>query len=276
MRELWRLRLGLAVCVLLAVLAALWSAYKVGVFPPSLSARELEMAEASTQVLIDTPKSVLLDARSSQTTLNPRAVLIGNVMASPPVRAYIARRTGVPAGAIQATTPLTQEAPRAISQPGNRRKIGDILRSTDQYRLNIQVNPTVSILDIYAEAPTAASAGRLANGAVDGLRDYLNALSVSQGIPDSRRVHLTPLGRARGEVINQGVRIQAALLSFLVMLLACCAALLFLARVKRGWSSAGDDAEGAPPPYGVEQLDGLPRVLGRTSFSHGSRPASKA
>jgi hypothetical protein len=249
MRELWGMRVGLALAVALAFVVALSSVTRVSLFPPGLAPRPMEMATATTHVLVDTPRSVVLDRRAGTLnfqSLSSRAVLLGNVMSSPPVRAAIARRADIPAGALQATTPLTPDQPRPVADAGGGRHMSDLTRSLDQYRLSLRTNPTVPILDIYAQAPTADKARRLADGAVDGLRDYLRALAARQRIAPKDQVQLEQLGRAQGGVINHGVGLQVALLSFMLVFGAACAGLLFVARVRRGWQAAGT----APRPQG--------------------------
>src|SRR5689334_1028175 len=94
LRELWQLRLGLVASLVLALLAALWSVGKIGLLPPSIKPRALEMAAASTSALVDTPKSTVLDLgvdTYSFTSITNRSLLVGNIMASAPVRQYIAR-----------------------------------------------------------------------------------------------------------------------------------------------------------------------------------------
>jgi hypothetical protein len=238
LRELCRVPFGLAISCMVALFVALTITYEIDVLPPGLEPRTHEMATASAHVLVDTPKSTVLDLRQGTLEfegMTNRAVLLGNVMASVPVREYIARRAGVPADRIRATTPTTPEYPRAIADPENRRRTSDILRSTDEYRLKISANPTVPVLDVYSQAPTADASKQLANAAVDGLRDYLATIARTQGIPESRQVRLEQLGRARGGVINGGVNLTVAALSFLFVFALSCAAVLFLSRVRRGW-----------------------------------------
>jgi len=213
LRELWRLRIGVGIVFLLALFVALSSIDRVSLFPPGVKGRQLEIAAASTRVLIDSPRSQIIDLRTDTydlTSLTSRADLIGNVMASAPVREYIARRAAVDPLRIQAVSPITANVPRSLVEPGSEKRASDILRSTDQYRLDIQASPSVPILSISSQAPNKEAAERLANGAVDGLRDYLRALG--------------------------------------------CCAVLFLARVHRGWSTAADteheDGGDAPPPAG--------------------------
>jgi hypothetical protein len=234
------------------VVIALTSINQVSLFPPGIKGRQLEIAAASTRVLVDSPRSEIIDLRTDTyafTSLTTRADLLGNVMASAPVREYIARRANIDPLRIQASTPITANVPRNLSEPGSEKRASDILRSTDQYRIDIQSNPTVPILNISAQAPNKDAAERLANGAVDGLRDYLAALAVRQGTDPKKQVRLEQLGRARGGVINHGIGVEIALLSFIFVFVLSCCAVLFLSRVRRGWSAAASK-EGAEPPSG--------------------------
>lgn len=239
--ELWRIRHAVAGCLVLALVAAVVATHKVSLLPPELSPRALEIASASTDVLVDTPKSAVLDLRQDLfdiTSLTNRAVLLGNVMASPTVLAYIGRRAGVRPDAIEAVTPRTPNSPRPFVSPGNEKRATDLLRSTGQYRLSIEANPTVPVLKIYAQAPTAKAAQELANSSVDGLRDYLVQQAVARGVQRDKQVRLVQLGRAHGAVINGGVRFDVALLTFLVVFTLAATAAIFVARVRRGFELA--------------------------------------
>jgi hypothetical protein len=240
LRKLWGLRGGVALCLALAVFAGVWSTHRVSLFPPRLTPRALEMATASTHVVVDTPKSSVLDLRQSTynfESLRNRAVLLGNVIAGPTVRQAIARRAGLAPDVLRVQAPLTLEEAAPPPESGNERHTSDILKSNDQYRLNIQANLSVPMLDIYAQAPTAASAALLANAAVDQLRAYLRRLADAQGTPAPDRIRLLQLGRAQGTVINKGVRWEVALLAFVLTFAFACASVLFLSRVRAGWRS---------------------------------------
>lgn len=250
LRELWRLRLGVTLSFLLAAVIALSSIDEVSLFPPGVKSRQLEIAAASTRVLIDSPRSEIIDLRADTyafTSLTTRAALLGNVMASAPVREYVAHRAKIDPQSIQAVAPITANVPRALTEPGSEKRASDILRSTDQYRLDIQANPSVPILNISSQAPNKDAAERLANGAVDGLRDYLRALAIRQGTDPDKQVRLVQLGRARGGVINHGIGLQIALLSFVFVFVLSCCAVLFLSRVRRGWSEAASKEAGEQP-----------------------------
>ncbi|HVL31161.1 MAG TPA: hypothetical protein VM299_02935 [Solirubrobacteraceae bacterium] len=243
LRELSRLRIGVAICLLLATFAAISVSYRISLSPPALKPRSLAMAAASTDVLVDTPRSLVLDLRQDTfdiESLTNRAVLLGNIMASPPVVSFIAARAGVSPDAIRATTPRTPNSPRPFVNAANKKSARDLLASTDQYRLSIEASPTVPVLNIYAQAPTASAAEALANASVDGLRDYLARIARAQDVVGRRQVRVVQLGRAEGKVINDGIRWQLALLVFVVVLAGSSAAAIFMARVRAGFMLADE------------------------------------
>ena len=238
MRELWGQKAGLAIAFAVALLAAGRVLFGIGLFPPSIEPNSQGLASASTQAIVDTPRSSVIDLREdtySFTGLTNRALLLGNVIASPPVREYIARRAGVPAAQIKVQPPLTPEQPRVIADGANQPKTSDILKSPEEYRLDVQANPTVPVLDIYAEAPDGPAAARLADASIDGLRDYLRAIAVRHHTPPARRVKLEQLGRADGGAVASGVGLQLAIVVFVFVFAIAAAAVLFVARVRRGW-----------------------------------------
>lgn len=242
--RLWTLRPYVLACAAFALLVAVSSVASISLSPPGLRARSLEMATATTHVVVDTPRSSVLDLRQntySFEALTQRAVLLGNVMANGPVRADIARRARVPADVLMIAAPLTPKVPRAPAGAENQKKAGDILKSTNQYRISIEANPTVPVLDIYAQAPTVNQASELANASVDGLRAYLGTLATDQQIPSRDQIRLLQLGRARGAVINRSVDWQTAFVAFVLTFALACATVIYLSRVLRGLRLAALD-----------------------------------
>jgi hypothetical protein len=246
LRELSEHRLGLAVSIAIALLAGFWSIARISLFPPGIESRNLETASASTRVLVDMPQSMVLDL-SVQTidveSLTNRALLVGNLIGSAPMRETISERVGVPADRLEIAAPLTREWPRAIQQAGVKRSTSDILKSPDQYRINVRANPTVPVLEISTQAPTVEAAVRLADGAVLGAKDYLRDLAARQGLDDDEQVRIEQLGSATGGVINEGVSVKVAILSFLLALTVSCGAVLVSARIRAGWK-AGAQVDG--------------------------------
>jgi hypothetical protein len=232
-RGLWKIRGWVAACAAFAVAVSVWSLMH--------TSGSLEMATATTQVVVDTPKSTLVDVRQDTygiDGLTNRALLLGNVMASPAVRADIARRANVPFEDLQVVPPTTAKQPRVLAEAGNERHTSDILKLNGEYRLYITANPTVPFLQIYAQTPTAESAGALANAAVGGVQSYLETLSKSTRTPTSEQIRLMQLGSARGVVINDGIKWRFALLVFLLTFAVSCATVIWVRRVRDGWRLA--------------------------------------
>ena len=92
----------------------------ISLAPPGLTSRSLQMATASAQVVVDTPLSTLIDARQDThglDALTNRALLLGNVMASPQVRADIAQRAGMPFDELQVVPPITPSSRACSPRP---------------------------------------------------------------------------------------------------------------------------------------------------------------
>jgi hypothetical protein len=242
LRELSRLRTGLILSLLAAIVAAIISIYKVGLFPPTLTPRSLEIGAASTEVLVDNHHSTIADLRSAGTDFNAmttRTDLLGSVMSTAPVKAYIGKALGIDPARVDITTPITASVPRVVVEPGSGQSAMAIVASADHYKLEVQADPSVPILHIYAQAPTAAGAVRLANASVDGLRYYLATVSANQRISNANQVRVEQFGAAQGGTVNGGVAIPIAILAFLATLGICCAATVFAGRVVRGFRFAG-------------------------------------
>ena len=241
MWTMWQLKPWLAASAVLAFVVAVWSVASISLIPPGLHSRNLKMATATAHVVVDTPRSSVLDLRQNTydfQALTQRAVLLGNVIANGPVRAAIATQAHVPVDALQIAPPLTAKQPRATVGTGRQPSVSDIAKSTKQYTLSIEANPTVPVLDIYAQAPDATTAATLANGSVVALRQYLGQVATTQQIPSRDQIRLLALGSATGKVINKGIDLQLAFVVFLLTFAIACAASLFISRIRRGWRSA--------------------------------------
>lgn len=239
LHQLWRHKVGSALCLAFAVISAIWSLYHIALLPPGLTPRHLEIGAASTSVLVDAPHSKIVDLNANTqdfAALTTRADLLSNVMASSPVRGYIAARAHVPVSSIVAVASLGSDLPRSAFEPGSERRSTDLIHETDKYRLAISVNPAQPIMYVDAQAPDAAGAANLANAAVDGLRDYLRLMADQDKVRHSARTRLIQFGRAQGGIVNPSVNKELALLTFLISFAVACATFRVVLRVRHGWS----------------------------------------
>lgn len=248
MRELWDHKLGLAIALAIALLAA-GRMYGFGLFPPGLE-RAAGDGHAATHVLVDTPQSTTVDLRQGTSDiegLTNQALLVSNAMASAAVRERIAVRAGIPANAIRTSTPLNAEYPEGIAEGGGPQG-AEGLSPTFLYRLDIQANPSVPLIDINTQAPTEDSAVKLANAAADGLESYLGAITRHDATPTDSRIKLVQLGRAQPLATSRGAGPVFTLLVFVLVFAAASATVLFVTRMRRDWRASGDRLGVDPTP----------------------------
>jgi hypothetical protein len=237
LRELWRHKLGLVVVAILAALATVQVVWGISLSPPRVGHDSLDMASASAEV-VDTPRSSAVDPQVDAYTLKSlsnRALILGNLMASLPVREYIAEQAHVPLGRVRVEPPLTPEQPRPLADSAHSAHVSDLFKRPDEYRLSVQATPMAPVLDLYAVAPTSAAARALATSAVVGLRTYLDSVDANQQVPAVDQVRLEKLGNAQSGSIAGGASLQLGVLTFLVAFALGCMAILTLERVRRGW-----------------------------------------
>lgn len=245
MRELWEHKLGFAIALAIALLAA-GRMYGFSIFPPDLD-HSAGNGRAVTHVLVDTPQSTTVDLRQGTYDLeglNNRALLVSNAMASAAVVERIASRAVVPPNAIRINTPLNAEYPEGVTESGGLQGAEGLFPAL-LYRLDIQANPTVPLIDINTEAPTQDAAVKLADAAADGLNSYLTAIARSDATPSGSRINLVQLGRAQPVATSRGAGPALTLFVFALVFAAASATVLFVTRVRKGWRAI--DTFGANP-----------------------------
>ena len=160
----------------------------LGPFPPNGEENGLEIATATTHVMIDTPASSppLAFSRAlpqDVETSVKHAELLGRVAVSRPVLERVAGYCRVSPNAISGLARTTADVPLALTEPDSERRASEIQGSRSRYRLEVQGRPIppvvgapTPVFDVYTQAPSAGQAECLANAVVVGLRGYLRTL----------------------------------------------------------------------------------------------------
>jgi hypothetical protein len=239
--RLWKLRLWVAIGVVLAVAAA----------AATLTlAKSTVYAAASTQMVVDSPRSALGDAQTDLTPFTMRAVVYARLMTSAEALQYIGQAAGVDGSLIAADGPSEIGAPQAIHVP-TAIVGGKQISPTSHWSLRFDQNPVLPTVDVYAQAPTTKQAIRLANGAVAGFGNYLQTLESEGKVPGGARVTVRQLGGATGGIVDPGTTKKIALLAFLIVMALWCGLLLYFSRVVEDMRSANRRAAvstAAPAP----------------------------
>ncbi len=256
LRQLSRRRLLVAIVVVVAVFAAILSAYRISVSPPGLQSRALQVGAASSQILVDSPKSALVAGASLGTfeALSTRAKIYGEYLSSLAARKEIAKLADVPASSISSSGPFSSATGQNnYESQSSEDRANEILQEGAQSRLVFTGQEGVPILTVDAQASTAPLAVELANASFTTLRRYVNNLS-ADGEDVKRGVTVRELGAPEGGTIGSGNDVVLMALAFLAVLVLGCAAILVVPRFTQRWRALSqvEDEELRPgPPAGV-------------------------
>jgi hypothetical protein len=236
-RQLWSRKLLVGLVIVVAALAAILSAYRISVSPPGLHSRALQVGAASSQILVDSPKSALVDGASLGTfeALSTRAKIYGEYLSSLAARKQIAKLAGVPAASISSSGPFSPATGQTnYESQSSEDRANEILQEGAQSRLVFTGQEGVPILTVDAQAATAARAVDLANASFIALKQYVNNLSVD-GEDVKRGVTVRELGAPEGGTIGAGNDVVLMALAFLAILILGCAAILVVPRFTQRW-----------------------------------------
>lgn len=232
-----RRRRSVGISLVVAIVACACTLYQPSVMPPGLHHRGLTIGAASTELLIATP-NLAVGGPGDYLSLVNRGILIGNVMVSAPVLDDVGRALGISPSRIQATAPMTANVPRTLIEPGSGSNATALVASPDQYKLEIQADPSVPILHVYAQAPSAGTAIVLARAAVSGVISYISHVQAAGNVPRAQQVRVERLGPVTGGTANPGAPMQIAMLVFVAAFAISLWVTVLFDSLRRGWVAA--------------------------------------
>jgi hypothetical protein len=231
-----------AIVLVLAVFAAILTAYQVSISPPGLHKRTLQVSAASSQILVDSPKSTLVSGGSTDTfsALATRAMIYGQYLSSLEARRQIAKKVGVPPATIATAGPYSPETGQTAyeSQPAGERA-NELLKEGAVNRLVFTAQEGVPILSVSSQAPSTERAIALANASFQVLTDYVDSLE-AEDKPVSEGVTLRELGTPQGGTLGSSNGKILMALAFLAVFGLGCAAILIVPGFARRWRALDD------------------------------------
>jgi hypothetical protein len=258
----------IAVSAILATVAAVTSGYQFGLFPPTVEKRQLHVGVAVAHALVNRPESGrdrtdvdnLVDI-DQLAALTDRRGPLADVMVSPEILDRTAHRLDISEDDISGATQFTGSVPSVLLEPDSERRASQILTSTDPFHIDVQARPNLPVLDIYARAPSAEAAQRLAEASIEAVNAYLRAKARDHGVPHFYRIHLTELGEPRAAAVDTRASAEIAALTFLVVFGISCGLIVAFGHIRRGWRAAANPSQGlwpdrsARPAHGYEPRD---------------------
>jgi hypothetical protein len=214
-----RMRLAVAVVVLISLAAAVLAGYRpVGGFPPKLEPRITSLGVASKQVVLDGWRTPLIDKKFDTEPLTARSGTFALVLSSPALLEETSRETGIPLDQITSEGPFVgPAAPWNVVVPSEARS-NQVAAERRVYRLSFVTRQTLPLLTIHAQGPSPAEAAHLAEGAYAALRTYLARLGADIDRVVPRPIVLHDMGPAASGPLPGKVGKATIVLAFLGVL----------------------------------------------------------
>lgn len=235
LRELWRRRVLMVLGVVVAIVAALASGYRLSVLPPGLSSKSLSINTANTSVLIDTQDSAIGNVLVDLRPLVARASVYTRYMTTLPVRRAIAAEAGIPLESLVADAPFGTNIAREASQPVAADRSQGLLEEQRRFYLRFTTDSGLPLVLINANAPSLDEAVALADAGAQGFIEHIKRVEDARRVPVSRRVILRQLGSAEGGTVASNVKTEVMVATFLGVLVAWALLVLLVTSIARSW-----------------------------------------
>lgn len=250
-QRLWQCRLAVALVALVAVGAAVASAYHVSSSPFRLTPKDFKFAIARTQLLIDSPRSAYGDVRQGVAQQMLRAAVYAQLARSNTAVDAIERAAGLPPGRVTAAGPWIGVGERWNTVVPSPARGTQVRTEGNPWRIAFDNQINVPIIDVQTQAPTAQAAIHLAESAAAGVRAAIAELRLQGSLKPKNQVVVRQVAPAQATVEDVGAAKILMVLTFTGVFLAGCLIVLCVATVAphlraRDEGTAGAHAAGAP------------------------------
>jgi hypothetical protein len=239
-RRLWKHKILCFLVLLLAVAAAILSAYRVS--PEGLESRSLSVSAASSQILVDSVPSALAQGAETSTfeALSTRAKIYGQYLASLSARVEIAERAGVPVASLSTSGPFSTATGQInYSSESSGERATELLQEGAGNRLVFSAQEGVPIITVDSQAGNTDTAVALASASYATLHKYIKGLEV-EGKPLRHGVTVRQLGAPEGGTLGGSNDKMLMALAFLLTFGLGCGAILVIPGVIQRWRSLGE------------------------------------
>lgn len=251
-KRLWRQKHLVALVFVIGTIVAVLVAYRISISPLGLHKRALQVGAASSQILVDTPRSTLVAGASPEKfdTLAARARVYGEYLSTLQARARIAAVSGVRADSITTSGPFSPESGQvSYENQTSASRADEILKEGAENRLVFIAQEGVPIITVDAQAATAATAIRLAQASFITLRQYVRTLERTGGGREAtdgggqssggpaNGVTVRELGAPEGGTIGGSNGKVLMILTFLFVAALGCALILIVPGLVQRWRS---------------------------------------
>lgn len=235
LKELWQRKRLVAAATALAALAATLVVFQVSLLPPSVGKRSQPQGRGAVEILVDSARSPIADARRDLTGLTARAGVFARYIAGGNVVGRIAEKNGIAARQVDVTgpSPLPGEAPGLDEAP-----------QYHPYGIAIsQPDELLPVVAVETRAPTVREARGLAAAVPAALREVVHRIQAEQGTLPGKRVEFRVLGPPRAVPEDESLGKKAAIAGFVVVLALLLFLILAVPRFLAAWHAHGAGVE---------------------------------
>jgi hypothetical protein len=250
LKELWTRKALLGVSLIAAIAVPVVVVYQVSLSPPGISKRTQVDAQGSIEILIDSARSPIADARRDLAGLTTRAGVFARLIAGGNVVSQIAKDSGIPFNQIDVAgpTPFPGEAPGVAPEAVQLHPYGIAITQPEE----------LPIVKVATRAPTVEEARALAAAAPKAVREVVESVQAQQETPAEKRIEFRVLGPAKAAMNDEALGKKAALALFFVVFAMCAGLILGVPRFLTAWKST--DPDQSPSGPGAER-EGTPEIL---------------
>jgi hypothetical protein len=240
----------MAVVAILAVGAAVASAYRVSISPLRLTPKDFKFAVANAQILVDSPRSAYGDVKQDVAQLTLRAAVYAQLARSNTAVAAVERAAGLPRGRVTAAGPWSGVGERWNTVVPSPARGTQVRTEGNPWRISFDNDINAPIVEVQAQAPTQRGAIRLAESAAAGVRAAVAELRLQGALKPRDQVVVHRVAPAEATVEDPGAAKILMVLTFGGVFLAGCLIVLGVASVaphlrSRDRRSVGARAVGA-------------------------------
>lgn len=250
LKELWQRKRFVAVAVAAAVLLSALAVFQVSPQSPYVSKRSEPQGQGTVEILVDSARSPIADARRDLTGLTARAGVFARYIAGGNVVGRIAEENGIPVNQIDVAgpTPLPGQAPGLDEAP-----------EYHPYGIAVvQPDELIPIVSVQTRAPTVREARGLAAAVPAALREVVRTIQTEQGTLPGKRVEFRVLGPPRAAPEDDSLGKKAAAVIFIVLLAIFLTGIVLAPRLAAAWHAADPEVAGpedkSPRPVDLVQL----------------------
>lgn len=237
LNALWRRRIWVLAAAVVALGVGIKTAYHVTLSPPSLKTKSFQVGSASTQLLLDSPQSSLVAINEDLSRLATRASIFATFMRGGTLTAGIAQRVGIPVDRVTSSGPYTGPGD-ANGEVIEEKRANQLISEHKIYRFRFDSGSSdkpLPLLTVYAQAPTAGEAIKLADAAAAELKDYVAREAAKSGAPPNERLVVHQIKPAEGGVIAENVAGRAVALTGMMAFVGLLVVIVILSGLLDNW-----------------------------------------